>query len=249
MRYTVEEFLEKEAKFKNDVSFDPYDGVDCPICKNRGYIAVVRDGYVVCDTCECVKERRVNLFLKKSGLEQVAKKHTIANFIAVEDWQQNLKDLAIEYLKEDWKTKWFLVGGQIGSGKTMICSAIMIEVMKKGVSGLYIRWQDEIKRLRALKFKEEELQEAVARLVKPKVLYIDDLFKTHGKIDDDDFDITNNIVNLRYASDKITIFSSELSLTKLEEIDDSFASRIFERATEKYCLTVSENALKNYRYK
>ena len=249
MKYTIEELLEKEAKYKNEVVFDAYDGVDCKLCNNRGYVSCVRDGYVFDDPCECLKQRRVNVFLKRSGLESVAETNTIDNFNIEEQWQKTFKEIAIEYLKEDWKSKWFFMGGQIGSGKTMICSAITIEILKKGVSGLYIRWQDEIKKLRALKFKDEELHEAVERLLKPQILYIDDLFKTHGKVSDDDFDITNNIINLRYASRKTTIISSELSFPKLKEIDDSFASRIFERATQKYCLSISENVIKNYRYK
>ena len=41
--------------------------------KNRGYIAVVKNGYVIDEECECLIERRVNLYLEKSGLSDIAK--------------------------------------------------------------------------------------------------------------------------------------------------------------------------------
>src|SRR5690606_32417793 len=125
---------------------------DCPICKNRGYIAVVKNGYVIDEECECLIERRVNLYLEKSGLSDIAKRYTFENYVETEAWQKGIKKLALEYVEKDWQKHWFFIGGQSGVGKTFICTAIEIALMKKGLKGYYMLWQDEIARIRALKF-------------------------------------------------------------------------------------------------
>ncbi len=247
---TQEEMLNKEAEFKNSNRFDPYDGVDCPICKNRGYIAVVKNGYVIDEECECLIERRVNLYLEKSGLSDIAKRYTFENYVETEAWQKGIKKLALEYVEKDWNKHWFFIGGQSGVGKTFICTAIEIALMKKGLKGYYMLWQDEIARIRALKFQSDKLDDTLDKLTNVKVLYIDDLFKAYnGQIDKEDFNLTMNLLNIRYKENKTTIISTELTLDEIKNLDRALGGRIYERTTEKYSLSITKNDEKDYRKK
>ncbi len=246
---TQEEMLNKEAEFKNSNRFDPYDGVDCPICKNRGYIAIVKNGYVINEDCKCLIERRVNLYLEKSGLSDIARKFTFENYKETEQWQKGIKKLALEYVEKDWNKNWFFIGGQVGSGKTFICTAIIIALMKKDIKGYYMLWQDEIARIRALKFQSDKLDNTLDKLTNVKVLYIDDLFKSYnGQIDKEDFNLTMNLINIRYKENRTTIISTELTLDEIRAIDKSLGGRIYERTTDKYNVSISKSDKKDFRY-
>lgn len=247
---TQEEMLIKEAEFKNSNTYEPFDGVDCHVCKNRGYIAVVKGNYVIEEECNCMKERRANIYLKRSGLSDIAKRYTFDNYKQTEQWQKSINKLALEYVTNDWKNHWFFIGGQVGSGKTYICTAITIALMKRGVPGYYMLWQDEIAKLRTLKFKNDELEDELDKLTNVKVLYIDDLFKTYnGVIDKEDFNLTMNLINIRYKENRTTIISTELTLQKIKEIDQAIGGRIFERTTNKYQISITKNDDKDFRFK
>lgn len=247
---TQEEMLNKEAEFKNSNQFDPYDGVDCHICKNRGFTAVVQNGYVVNVGCKCLVERRINVYLEKSGLSDIARKFTFENYKQTEQWQKGIKKLALEYVDKDWQKHWFFIGGQSGVGKTFICTAITIALMKKDIKGYYMLWQDEIARIRALKFQSDKLDNTLDKLTNVKVLYIDDLFKTYnGVIDKEDFNLTMNLINIRYKENRTTIISTELTLDEIKKIDRALGGRIFERTTEKYSVSITKSDDKDFRFK
>ncbi len=222
-------------------------GVDCPICKNKGYVALVRGGTDVHRECECVEGRRSQQRMRKSGLSTLAL-CTFENYQVDGAWQRTIMEAAKRYL-QDYSGHWFFMGGQVGCGKTHICSAIVQGFLQKGFAAKYMLWRDEVVQLRALIMNEGLYRKTIQAFKSIPVLYIDDFFKTEkGKTPTTaEVNIAFEILNYRYNQPEcITLLSSEYCIDHLLEIDEAVGSRIFQR-TKHYCLCIDEDRSKNYR--
>jgi len=228
-------------------------GYDCPKCKNKGIIYYLKDGYEMSRECDCMKIRRSYWNIEKSGLKSLLGKYTFENFNAVEPWQQNLKKDAQKFLT-DHKGKWFYAGGQVGAGKTHICTAIVGEFLKQGIESRYMLWRDEVVKLKACVNDDYEYGRLINPLKIVSALYIDDFFKTandeygnkkpptHG-----DINVAFELLNYRYNDDKlITIISSERTVDELLSCDEAVGSRVYQR-TKDYCWVIGKDIKKNYR--
>ena len=163
-------------------------------------------------------------------------------------WQQNIKNKAIEYTRQD-KKQWFYIGGQVGSGKTHLCTSIVNELMKQGFSARYMLWRDEIVKLKANVMDAQEYNLAIHDWKNVAVLYIDDLFKTKkGKMPTTaDIQIAFEIINYRYNNKELlTLFSSEKLINELLDIDEATGSRIFQMA-KNYIIEIRPDKRKNIR--
>ena len=67
---------------------------------------------------------------EKSGMSEMLKGCTLESFKTKSEWQQAIKNKAIEYIKQD-NGDWWYIGGQVGSGKTHICTAIVGRIDKR----------------------------------------------------------------------------------------------------------------------
>lgn len=223
-------------------------GYDCPKCKNRGYFASIVDGYEVMTPCECMEHRKTLRMIAKSGLKDAINKLTFNSFNAVADWQIRIKTMAIDYVNSH-ERKWFYIGGQVGCGKTHICTAIVNELFKQGFAGRYMLWRDEAVKLKSNVNDSAEYQKLISPLKTVDVLYIDDFFKTEkGKSPTQaDVNVAFEILNYRYNSeDLITIISSERTIENLIDIDEAVGSRIYER-TRNSNIIIGADRRKNYR--
>ena len=238
--------LEREMRMVNSCKGD-LPGLDCPKCLNRGYIAEIQNGYVVMRECECMARRRSIYRMERSGLKKVIDKYTFSSYEAPESWQKKVKQKALEYLNFD--RGWFYIGGQVGSGKSHICTAIAGELIKRNKSVIYMQWVSDVGRLKTLKL-DEEYQSTIQNFQRAEVLYIDDFFKTEqGKNPTTaDINIAFEILNYRYNNDSQTILSSEKTLRDLLNIDEAVASRIKEKAGD-FALSINKDTVKNYRLK
>lgn len=94
------------------------DGYDCPECKNKGYIAEVRDygSYYnnVLVPCKCKKIRSALYRLRKSGLKDVVKRYTFKEYETPETWQQRMKETALRFVSDTSQDHWLLIAGQSG---------------------------------------------------------------------------------------------------------------------------------------
>lgn len=223
------------------------DGIDCPLCRNRGFLAYKDDSYAVQRECECMKKRRSIWRIEKSGLKKQLEKCTFANYEAKEKWQEYIKDVSLEYV--ECADSWFFIGGQVGSGKSHICTAICGELIGKGKDLLYIVWIDEAVKLKANKMNDEEYQKMIHRLQTTEVLYIDDFFKVRNgeQPTNADVNIAFEILNYRYNNGLQTIISSEKKLADVTNIDEATGSRIFEKCVGKYRINLQKDGGKNYR--
>lgn len=264
---TAEQRQERIAKQRCEMmnktkgNLNEIDGYDCPLCNNRGgyYEAQLHRGYWY-ETfvyCKCRKVRDALSRLKKSGLKDVVHKYTFDSFTAKDSWQQKLKDAALKYC-ENGKEKWFFIGGQTGAGKTHICTAAAIKLLKKGYNTKYMLWRDEAVKLKAAVNDTEIYSRLIAEIKDAEVLYIDDLFKT-GKDKDGkaqqptpaDINLAYEIINYRYINKlPYTIISSECTLAQLVEIDEATGGRIAEMAVQNgYGFSINPDVNKNHRLK
>lgn len=213
--------------------------VDCPVCKNKGDLAVNVDGYLQINECSCMKKRKIMKRIEDSGLSSQFANYRFDNFRTDEAWQKSMKDRAIEYLNhfnDKSPFKWLYIGGQIGSGKTHIESALMRELIQKGYDIAYMQFSEEMPDIERglvsygdINLKALSLYE---RFKTVEILVIDDAFKNYTKQR-----AFWDIINHRYKDGRlVTIISSQYSYDQLVQItgDESLPSRIFERCTEKY---------------
>lgn len=225
-------------------------GYDCPICKNKGNISVLKDGYETLQSCKCMAIRSSLRRIEKSGLKDLLKECTFEKYRALEPWQAHTKEIAKRYVNDN-SGKWFYIGGQVGCGKTHLCTAIVGELLKKGKPAIYMPWKDDIVPLKAMVTDDEKYIKTISPLKKIDVLYIDDLFKTEkGKPPTTaDINVAFEILNYRYNnSNLITLISSERLMPDIIDIDEAVGSRIYQR-TKDYCLNIDYDRLKNYRLK
>lgn len=230
------------------------DGYDCPVCKNKGVVYILKDGYEYARRCECMDIRESVWRLKASGLEKLLERNRFDTFVCRSHWQETMKKRAEQFL-ENPKESWFFAGGQPGIGKTHICTALAAGFLEKGKSVRYMLWKDESAKLKAIV--NEPVYEAHIRPWKEcAVLYMDDLLKT--PMDDftkkrkppsaGDINLAFEIINCRYNNGLTTIISSEHTIEGLMDIDEAIGSRIYER-TKEYCLSFAPDRGKNQRLK
>lgn len=241
----IDEYNMREGKLNDE------DGIDCPKCKNKGYIAFDNEGYLYVKPCHCLTLRRSIKMLEKCGISrEILYKYTFDTFIDEKPWQKDAKKRALDYVKANLESpgKWLFFGGQSGSGKTHLCTAIIQELSKKyGVK--YEMWIRLAERLKFMDDKERK-EETINELIKVDVLYLDDLLKGNAAPSDADIRLLFEIINGRYlGSKKITIISSELTLKELMSIDEAIAGRIAERIGTglQYVFTIPKDAKMNYR--
>ena len=233
---------------------------DCPKCKNRGIIMRLRENddgkpVAVATSCECVATRESIAALKKSGLEAVTRVYTFRRFETVEPWQENIKTLAMDFVRQisGGIPGWFFIGGQTGAGKTHICTAIAVQAIKQGKRTLYMVWRDELRRLKGVA-NTPEYDAQINAWKTVDVLYIDDFLKagrdTSGRMvpTQADVNIAFELLNYRSNNQLITIISSEMALAEIADVDEATAGRIAQNAKD-HCLNIGRGKARNYRLK
>lgn len=221
------------------------DHVQCDICKNRGYYYILRNDEILSVTCSCMNKRAISRAIDKSGLKDNFERYTFDNYTIKESWQQYAKDKAIEYANTH-HSEWFVIVGQVGSGKSHLCTAIVSELINQGNDFRYLAFARDMPRLQqrlrsGYMDVKEKAEEEIEALKKVKVLYIDDYLKTNN------VDNIFELIDYRYSrNDLITIISSEKSYDEQRKIDEALASRIYERANGYY-VKIAKDENKNYR--
>lgn len=228
------------------------DGIyECEECSNHGYILFFDENdELKYKNCKCYNIRQSRRKMRDLGLlKYVGKTNSFDEFIAVEQWEKRIKQSAINFV-ENYENKMFYIGGQVGSGKTKICSLILVNIFMKSklYDYEYIIWGDTA---RTLAFDDKNKKE-MEYLKEIDLLYIDDFLRSTArndlKVQQWERDVMMELINYRYINRKTTIISSELYFNELVDVDDSVASRIFENAENgKFCLSVKRDKNRNKR--
>jgi len=247
---TPQERRKEEAESLNKVAghLNEQDDYNCELCKNKGFIVRVDEkGCVVSRFCKCKKIRATLKRARKSGLGDIITDYTFDKFVDTDDWQKLIKSMAKAFC-EDESAKWFYVGGQVGCGKTHICTAIAAHYIKAGQDVKYMVWSEEAKKLKAI-VNDPMYQSEIAVYKDADVLYIDDFLKVKAGENPTvaDINLAFEIINHRLISrNKITIISSEKLLDELMEYDEATMSRIYQK-TGDYKFNIGKDRTKNYR--
>ena len=233
----------------NKAEDPPNKYYNCPKCKNKELIALLdADGKFTTVPCSCKVIRQNIKRIEKSGLRKLLSTNTLNSFVTTEKWQEGIKMKATEYINQD-DSSWFYIGGQKGSGKSHLCTAIVGEFINQGKDALYMLWRDKVVELKANVNNFDEYDKLMQEYKNVKVLYIDDFYKTdsENKPTQADKNIAFELINYRYNNpDTITIISSELQMKDLLAIDEAVGSRIYERS-KGYQINISPDIKKNYR--
>lgn len=251
-RMSREEFKQKKVDDYNNSEGNLHesDGYNCKICKNKGLIARLNEnGYEVYRECSCKKIRATLKRAERSGLGSILTEYTFNKFIDTEDWQKEVKNKAQAFCSDDM-AKWFFIGGQVGSGKSHICTAICGHYIKAGQEVRYMIWAEESKRLKAV-VNDVSYQDLMREYKDVDVLYIDDFLKVRNGESPTtaDINLAFEIINHRLLEgDKVTIISSEKLLDEIMEYDEATMSRIYQKAGQ-YKINISKDRSKNYRLK
>ena len=222
---------------------------NCDLCGNKGFIFRPVDGEPVAFPCKCKGPRDSIKRMKRSGLESTIRNCTFASFQVAEPWQRHMADVARDYVREP--QGWFYIGGQVGCGKSHLCTAMVRELLLAGMEARYFPWRDGVARLKG-QLNTEEYDQAMRDLKSVKVLYVDDLFKggsADGRPSQADVNIAFELLNHRYLDrGLITILSSELTVEDLMRLDEAVGSRVYERSKGHY-LAIDRDPAKNWRMK
>lgn len=259
----MKELTEKKCQFFNDSvgDLDKKDGYNCPLCKNKGGMLVVKDNgktfYEAYRACKCMKIRSMIHKLERSGLKNVIKDYSFDKYETTEEWQKKLKEIAVAFTKDNANT-WLFIGGMSGVGKTHLCTAVAAHYLRENKAVRYMLWRDEITKIKSVVNNSEEYGKVINELKTAEVLYIDDLFKmgkdANGNVQKptvSDVNIAFEIINYRYNNKSlVTIISSERTIQDLIEIDEALGGRVSEMTVPQgYYIGVKYDKSKNYRTK
>lgn len=188
--------------------------------------------------------------MKRSGLENLLQKYRFESFVVNEEWQRNIKSKAERFAAGNGLL--FFIGGQSGSGKTHLCTAIARELLYAGHELRYILWRDESVKLKAAISDDEKYQSLIGELKSINVLYIDDFLKVpigrdESKPTSADLALALEIINNRYNAKKTTILSSEWNIKDIIGFDEALGGRIYEMSGPDFCLNIKKDKNRNYR--
>lgn len=228
--------------------------IDCPECKNKGYIAVIdSEGQEAMRECGCMKTRRLYHNLERSGLKGVYERYKLENFKDTEAWQTEILCKAKAYIQSvmSGRNFWLYVGGQRGSGKSHICTAVSGRLIALGKTVLFKLWQEIASEYKAKTYRDDERRDFLHKLYSCDVLFIDDFLKCRSRNDIDyNYDLAFQILNARYNSRKPTVISSELTVSDLAREDSAVSGRIIEMADKgEYALSIGNDPEKDMRVK
>ncbi len=249
-KLSPEERVKRDIETYNSETVENTDGgINCDICHNKRLISYLDDnGQQSFKNCICVRQRALYTQMKQSGAAN-PDTYTLEKYKANTDWQKHIKQKAVDFLESDNKA-WFFIGGQVGAGKTHICTAILLKLLSDGKRCKYMSWTQEVARLNTL-VNDINYGQAIKEFKEPEVLYIDDLFK-HRKGEQPTSGEINRafeILQYRYNNGLATIISSEKTISELIEIDEATGSRISERAGKQFTINIKSDPQKNYRLK
>ena len=229
------------------------DGYNCTLCRNKGIVMdlveINGEFRQKSHDCKCVAARNAIIRMRRSGLKNIITDYTFDKYEATDAWQKTIKDAAVAYSKDP--DGWFFIGGQSGSGKTHICTAICREFLLSGKGVIYMLWRDDVVKIKASVTDSTEYVQMIDQFKKAEVLYIDDLFKTGKDKDGEkqyptgpDVNVAFEILNYRYNSKLPTIISSECTIADLLTIDEAVGGRIAEVAK---VFSLKPDRSRNYR--
>lgn len=188
------------------------------------------DGIERMKFCECRDVKRMQRMIERSGVDNAFKDCAFDKFQPWDGRVAQAKGIAESYVLdfskvESERQNSFALLGAVGSGKTTLGVCVLNALMKKGISVLYAPFRDMVHELKSNVLDDYAYDQAMQKYTKPRVLYIDDLYKG---MTDKDPKYVYDIVNARYLAKKPLIVTSELPANHIVDVDSAVGSRIIE---------------------
>ena len=126
----------------------------CDLCHDMGWIETDPVTRSV-KKCSCLLAREAEERMMKSGLKDALELQTFDTFVQNTETQMKMYALAKQYLEDLFadtqnpRRPWLYIGGNAGSGKTHICTAVCGELLKRNIGVRYMQWLDVSRRLKA----------------------------------------------------------------------------------------------------
>ncbi len=237
----IKKAMQKQNLRENISLFSEIKKYECNICKDKEYVWVKEAEAM--KPCVCRAQKSIKRRLKKAGISiKEYEKKNINNFPTDRKEAVEMKELAVDFIKNHQKGESIVFVGKSGTLKTTICMAICLELTRLGENHKYFSYRDEIPRLRNMMFKNAEgYENEIKKLTTCDNLFIDDLFKSMKsatatkdnnfkiEISPTDLHIMFQIINRRYINKKTTLFSTEYTISQIiNEVDEATGTRIFE---------------------
>lgn len=203
---------------------------NCPICKDKGSIIVEQtNGQPIVKMCKCKQKEILRQQWIDAGFNIMSADRNFKTFKINNKVSKKMRDMAMDYVRS-FRTIPFNNSisflGQPGSGKTHICMAIALELIKKGFYPVYFPYREIITELKQNVMNPTVYQEKMNKYKKSKILIIDDLFK--GGATESDIRTMFDILNYRYLNRLPIVVSSEHLSQSLLNIDNAIGGRIIE---------------------
>lgn len=233
----TEELLQQKIdRFNNSFGvLNKTDGIDCDVCKNKGYTFSINDSGddFLISICSCQRRREaVQMMAQRLG-ENLNKK--LSDYRVDYQWQKQHQLKMINYLKNHSKDNvWFAAFGTFGCGKTLICCIISNYLLYKEKRVVaYVEWTELMNDINSLETIKDynTIHEKMDYLKNVDVLYLDDLIKDFNpKTRDKNYFF--EIINHRYLNDLKTIISSQYTVKELLDIDEAIFSRVIQKCSK-----------------
>lgn len=226
---------------------------NCPLCGNKGQIAVLEKGKAIIKSCKCYSIRRAREKLEKVGLFEILRQFpNIDSLTENENWEKIVNNQLRDYLANHEMKYWLYLGGQNGCGKTTKGTLAFYTIIKQNtdVTIDYFLWDVNWQSLLPRKKDPDNMSPDMESLIEADVLYIDDFLRHRdgNKMSNYERDIAKQLIDYRYRHNKLTIISSELLYNELKELDEAIATRIYEKCKKsKYVLSIGRDSNRNYR--
>lgn len=216
----------------------PKSEYKCVNCKDTGFVIINQiKGQPVIKECNCKKKDRLKQQWIDNGFNVMCNNLTFSKFDSKKNKvSKRMKEIAESFIKDFEciqfnKNNSIAFLGEPGTGKTHICTAISLELLKKDFKVVYFPYRECIDEMIDLRISDKnKYEKKLSKYQKCNILFLDDLFK--GGYTDAELKLIFKILNYRYNNHLSIIVSSECLSSELLEIDKAIGSRIIEMSKD-----------------
>lgn len=210
-------------------------GVNCPLCKNRGYFYRLLNGEVAYCECVCSVARENIHRTEESPLIGLFRRCALNNFEINEPWKREMLGKVKKFLTQNEFTFLYL-GGKSGTGKTHLAIAAVYEFMQRGADCLSEGWRELSRDLKMQMTEYGKYSYLLKKVKNVAVLHLDDFLwqPTGGLPTDEDMRLAKEIIDFRGNNGLKTIITSNWTLKDLTVMSEVIGGRIYE-----FCGTVN----------
>ena len=209
----------------------------CKLCNDTGWQIIIKNGIKIAKRCSCFIEKRKKFLLERANIPKKYKNCRLENFDCLSLSQTLAKKIAEEFIREYPEVEsGLLFLGPCGVGKTHLSVAIAHALIEEKLTPcLFCDFRELIKMIKTSYSGESDYSERdiLEPILKIELLILDEL--GGEKVTSWVLDTLSYIINSRYNSGKITIFTSNYldnSTCEEESLTDRIGYRLRSRLFE-----------------